>query len=220
MMMKSEIKKVEILDLELMEYSECLNEMYKIRDQRKIGKGKDTLILVEHYPVATLGRRGEMNEIIDDKLAVYEIERGGKSTYHAPGQIVLYPVMHMGEGNRDVRGWVRHLEGFVIDLLGDFGIKTSVKPDLPGVWVDKSDKKIASIGISIEGWVSFHGISINVTIDPNEFNRINPCGLGAEVMTNMFQEGSDCSIKDIKKWIKLNVNKIHPSRAVPAPNRL
>ena len=219
-MMKAEIEKVEVLDLGIMNYDKCLNKMYEIRDQRKIGVGRDILILVEHHPVATLGRRGEMDEIIDDELPVYKIERGGKSTYHAPGQVVLYPVMYMGEGNRDVRGWVRHLEGFVIDLLNDFGIKTSVKPDLPGVWVNKTDKKIASIGISIEGWVSFHGISINVTIDTDEFNRINPCGLGAEVMTNMLQEGVECSVEDVKEWIKLNADRLHPSKARPAPNRL
>ena len=84
-MMKAEIEKVEVLDLGIMNYDKCLNKMYEIRDQRKIGVGRDILILVEHPPVATLGRRGEMDEIIDDELPVYKIERGGKSTYHAPG---------------------------------------------------------------------------------------------------------------------------------------
>ena len=219
-MMKAESENVEVLDLGLMDYGECLSIMREIRDKRKLGKGRDVLILVEHPPVATLGRRGKMNEIIDGDLPVYKIERGGKATYHAPGQLVLYPVMYMGEGNRDVRGWVRHLEGFVIDLLNEFGIEASVKLDLPGVWVKKTDRKIASIGISIEGWVSFHGIAINVTIDPAEFGRINPCGLGAEVMTNMLQEGAKCAVEDIKKWVISNANRIHPSRAKPAPNRI
>ncbi len=184
-----------------MEYGACLEIQRKLRDERIRGEGEDTLILVEHDPVATLGRRGEPQEVFDPTLPVFTIERGGKATFHGPGQLVLYPIVHLGEGNRDVRRWVQHLEALVVRLLADFGIAARAKLDLPGVWTVATDKKVASIGIAIQHWVSFHGVAINVTIDPCEFERIDPCGLGAAVMTNMVREGADADMATVRHWL-------------------
>lgn len=190
---------VQVVDLGLMEYGECLALQRRLRDERQRGAGEDTLLMVEHPPVATLGRRGNPDEVFDRTLPVFTIERGGKATYHAPGQLVLYPIVHLGEGNRDVRAWVQHLERFVIALLGAHGIPAHIVPDLPGVWT--GPRKIASIGIAIQHWVSFHGIALNVSLDPREFERIDPCGLGAQVMTSMAREGSMATLPEVKQWV-------------------
>jgi lipoate-protein ligase B len=191
-----------LLDAGHMEYGACLELQHRLRDERIRGEGEDTLVVVEHPPVATLGRRGQPEEVFDRSLAVYAIERGGKATLHAPGQLVLYPIAHLGEGNRDVRAWVQHLEGLVIRLLADFGIPAHVETERPGVWTD-GGRKIASLGIAISHWVSTHGIALNVTIDPKEFERIDPCGLGAAVMTSMARERPEAGItmEAVRAWV-------------------
>jgi lipoate-protein ligase B len=193
---------VELRDLGVMEYGECLRLQHALRDARQRGEGVDTILMVEHPPVATLGRRGTPDEVFDATLPVHVVERGGKATYHGPGQLVVYPIVDLGEGNRDVRAWVRHLEALLIRCLAEFGIAAQVKPELPGVWTVATDRKIASIGIAIQHWVSFHGVALNVTLDPKEFERIDPCGLGAAVMTNMRREGSDATMDDVKGWMR------------------
>lgn len=193
---------MELRDLGVMEYGECLRLQHALRDARQRGEGVDTILMVEHPPVATLGRRGTPEEIFDATLPVHVVERGGKATYHGPGQLVLYPIVDLGEGNRDVRAWVRHLEALLIRCLAEFGIAAHVKPELPGVWTVATDRKVASIGIAIQHWVSFHGVALNVTLDPKEFERIDPCGLGAAVMTNMRREGSAASMEDVRGWMQ------------------
>lgn len=193
---------MQVIDLGRMEYGECLALQRRLRDERIAGRGQDTVLLVEHPPVATLGRRGEPKDVFDPVLPVFAIERGGRATYHGLGQLVVYPVVHLGEGNRDVRAWVRCVEGFAIALLRRFGIAAHVRPDSPGVWTDASGKKVASIGVAIQHWVSFHGLALNVTIDPAEFERIDPCGLGASVMTSMRREGSQATLEEVRAWAR------------------
>ncbi|MFA5944418.1 MAG: lipoyl(octanoyl) transferase LipB [Candidatus Thermoplasmatota archaeon] len=193
---------MQLRDLGVMEYGECLRLQHNLRDARQRGEGEDTILMVEHPPVATLGRRGTREEVFDATLPVHVIERGGKATYHGPGQLVLYPIVHLGAGNRDVRAWVRHLEALLIRCLAEFGIAAHVKPDYPGVWTVATDRKVASIGIAIQHWVSFHGVALNVTLDPKEFERIDPCGLGAAVMTNMRREGSLATMADVRAWMR------------------
>jgi lipoate-protein ligase B len=207
---------MEVRDLGLMEYGSCLKLQHELRDQRQRGEGHDVLLMVEHPPVATLGRRGSPAEVFDATLPVFTIERGGKATYHAPGQLVLYPIVHLGEGNRDVRAWVQHLERFVIQLLAEQGIAARIEADLPGVWT--GPRKIASIGIAIQHWVSFHGIALNVTIDPAEFQRIDPCGLGAQVMTSMRREGSNATMQDLKRWVAMHA-PTHFASFLPLANQ-
>lgn len=197
---------MQVIDLGRMEYGECLALQRRLRDERIAGRGEDTILLVEHPPVATLGRRGEPKDVFDPALPVFSIERGGKATYHGPGQLVIYPVVHLGEGNRDVRAWVQCVEGFAIALLRHFGIAAHVRPDAPGVWTDATGKKIASVGVAIQHWVSFHGLALNVTLEPREFERIDPCGLGAAVMTSMRREGSMATLDEVRAWAKAHAN--------------
>lgn len=185
-----------------MDYGECLELQRKLLRDVQLGKADDTVLVVEHPLVATLGRRGEPSDVFDPTVPVFPIERGGKATLHGPGQLVVYPIVHLGAGNRDVRAWVRHLEAFLHRMLDHFGIATHTREEYPGVWTDGSEKKIASIGIAVQKWVSFHGIAVNVTLEPREFERLDPCGLGASVMTNMALEGSDASMEDVKAWVR------------------
>ncbi|MES2154778.1 MAG: lipoyl(octanoyl) transferase LipB [bacterium] len=191
---------MKVLDLGRMEYGECLALQHRLRDERIAGRGEDTILVVEHPPVATLGRRGQPSEVFDATLPVFTIERGGKATYHGPGQLVVYPIVHLGEGNRDVRAWVQHLEAFVVDLLARFGVVAHPRLDSPGVWTDRSGKKIASIGIAVQHWVSTHGIAVNVDLDLREFERIDPCGLGASVMTSLVAEGATVDMRAATSW--------------------
>lgn len=192
---------VQVRDLGHMEYGECLRLQRDLHARVCAGDADDTVLVVEHPPVATLGRRGEETEVFDRELPVFRIERGGKATLHGPGQLVVYPIVRLGHGNRDVRAWVRHLEAFVHRMLARFGVASVTKPDLPGVWTVASDKKIASIGIAVRDWTSLHGIAVNVTLDPAEFQRIDPCGLGAAVMTNMVLEGADADMERARRWV-------------------
>lgn len=197
---------VQVLDVGRMEYGECLALQYRLRDERIAGRGEDTLILVEHPPVATLGRRGTQEQVFDESLPVHVVERGGQATYHGLGQLVLYPIVHLGEGNRDIRAWVRHIEAFVIRLLAEHGIAAQTRLEYPGVWTVATGKKIASLGVAVQHWVSFHGVALNVDIDVAEFSRIDPCGLGASVMTSMRREGSDATMDRVRAWVKAHAN--------------
>lgn len=192
---------VEVRDLGRMEYGACLALQRRLHAAVAAGSAPDTVLVVEHPFVATLGRRGEPGDVFDPSLPVHAIERGGKATLHGPGQLVVYPIVHLGEGNRDVRAWVRHLEAFVHRLLDRFGIASRTREEYPGVWTVPSGKKIASIGIAVRDWVSLHGIAVNVTLEPKEFERLDPCGLGAAVMTNMRREGARADIDEVRDWV-------------------
>ncbi len=192
---------MEVRDLGRMDYGECLQLQRQLRDQRQRGEGNDVILVVEHPPVATLGRRGTPDQVFDPTLPTYVIERGGEATFHAPGQLVVYPIVRLREGDRDVRAWVRHLELFLIDVLAEFGIPAESRSETPGVWTTGSGKKIASIGIAIQHWVSFHGVALNVDLDLSGFERIDPCGLGAAVMTSMAAEGKSPGFPQVKQRV-------------------
>jgi lipoate-protein ligase B len=191
---------VQVLDLGRMEYGECLALQRRLHGERVAGRGDDVVLVVEHPPVATLGRRGLRSEVFDATLPVFEIERGGKATYHGLGQLVIYPIVHLGEGNRDIRAWVQHLEAFVVRLLAARGVAAEARLDSPGVWTTTTGKKVASIGIAVQHWVSLHGIAVNVDIDLREFERIDPCGLGAAVMTSLVREGAQTDMASVRAW--------------------
>ncbi len=145
------------------------------------------LILCRHYPVITVGRQGKkenikvsLPELKKRGIQLYEVERGGDVTYHGPGQLIAYPVFNLNYLKKDIHLFLRQLEGLAIDFLSDFGIKGLRQNGLTGVWIDK--KKVASIGIAIRNWITFHGMSINIKSDDLEnFKLIKPCGMDIEM---------------------------------------
>lgn len=157
-------------------------------EQRKRDLCADTLFLVEHPHVITLGRaqKAWANVLAPGDVEVIAIERGGDATYHGPGQLVAYPVLLLREGERDLHRFLRNIEEGIIRTLARYGVHAGREPGATGVWID--GRKLASIGIACRRWVIFHGLALNVTTDLSYFQRINPCGFQSGVMTSMAQE--------------------------------
>jgi lipoyl(octanoyl) transferase len=152
----------------------------------------DTVLFLEHPPVITLGRRTDGGEVhLPDGAAVevVETDRGGKSTYHGPGQLVCYPILDLNRHGRDVRKYCRDLEEAVIRTLAPFGLRATRIDGLTGVWLDSPPRKIASIGVHISRWVTTHGYALNVDLDPAPFTDwITACGLEDAAFTTMARE--------------------------------
>ncbi|HEV2316667.1 MAG TPA: lipoyl(octanoyl) transferase LipB [Thermoplasmata archaeon] len=175
------------VDWGLREYTDALAEMRRMRAQRRRGEIPDTLILVEHPPVITVGVQGGDGEMLPPGIAVVSVERGGKSTYHGPGQLVAYPIVDLDRRGRDVRRFVHETEELVVRTLATVGLTAGRVTGRRGVWVD-GERKIASVGIAVEEWVTFHGLALNVTNDLAPFAAFHPCGFDGRVMTSVERE--------------------------------
>jgi len=179
-----------IVNLGRARYLEVLDLQRRLVELRQGNSVPDVLLLVEHEPVITLGRRGNRDNILSTSVAlasegihVHPVERGGDVTYHGPGQLVVYPIVHLTQRNLSVRRFVDLLEETIIQVLADFGIQAGREPQHRGVWV--SHQKVAALGVAIRRWVSFHGIALNVSPNMNHFCHINPCELKSEQVTSM-----------------------------------
>jgi lipoyl(octanoyl) transferase len=153
----------------------------------------DTVILLEHPPVITLGRRtdGRTEVHVPDEaeVAVVETDRGGKSTFHGPGQLVCYPILDLNRHGRDVKRYVRDLEESVIRTVGGFGLEATRIEGLTGVWLESPPRKLCSIGVHIARWVTTHGYALNVDLDPAPFTEwITACGLEDAAFTTIVRE--------------------------------
>jgi lipoyl(octanoyl) transferase len=167
------------------------------------GSLDDTVLLLEHPPTITLGRRTEEGEVhVPDgaDVAVVEVDRGGKSTYHAPGQLVCYPILDLTRHGQDVKKYCRDLEEAIAQTLGAFALEGSRIEGLTGVWLQSPPRKIASIGIHLTKWVSTHGYALNVDLDPAPFTDwITACGLDGYAFTSMARElGRPLSVDDVR----------------------
>lgn len=178
------------IDLGLIDYEKAWH-LQRHFWARRVEEGvPDLLLFLEHPHVITLGRRGNRSHLLVSpevleamKIPIFHVERGGDITYHGPGQIVIYPILNLKEyGYRFIR-YVDQLEEVILHVLGDFGIKGRKDPLNRGVWV--KEEKIASVGVAIKRWVSFHGFSLNYETDLKYFDLINPCGLEEKRMTSM-----------------------------------
>jgi len=153
----------------------------------------DTVLLLEHPPVVTLGRRTDegVELHIPDAAAVevVETDRGGKSTYHAPGQLVCYPILDLNRHGRDVKQYVRDLEEALIRTVGAFGLTGERIEGLTGVWLTRPPRKIGSIGVHVSRWITTHGYALNVDLDPAPFTEwITACGLEDAMFTTIARE--------------------------------
>ncbi len=177
-----------VLDLGIRHYRETYELQHTLLEERKRGAGVDTLLLVEHPHVITLGRArtARANVLAPGDVEVLDIERGGDATYHGPGQLVAYPIVALQGEERDLHRFLRHLEEAVIRTLARHGLGAGRSPGNTGVWF--GERKIASIGIACRRWVTFHGLALNVSTDLSYFARIQPCGFQAAIMTSMAAE--------------------------------
>lgn len=195
----------EVFDLGLIDFAKARQFQKELFSGVKAGYLKSGLILCRHYPVITLGRSAKKENILISEqelkargIQVYEIERGGDVTYHGPGQIIAYPVFNLDFFKKDIRFFLRFLEEIIIDLLGDFGINVERQIGLTGVWVGK--RKIASIGIAIRNWITFHGLSINIKAnDLQNFKFIRPCGMDIDMTSIETESGRNIEIAGLKE---------------------
>jgi lipoate-protein ligase B len=179
-----------IFDLGLMDYEKAWNLQRQLWSKRVEEELPDSLLILEHPHVITLGRRGHRDhlkvapEILEAmKVSIFHVERGGDITYHGPGQMVVYPILDLKDyGYRLIR-YVDQLEEVILHVLRDFGIEGKKDPSNRGIWANGD--KIASIGVAIKRWVSFHGFALNYETDLKYFDLMDPCGLVGEKMTSM-----------------------------------
>lgn len=153
----------------------------------------DVVVMLEHPPVITLGRRtdesAELHVPGDAEVEIVETDRGGKSTYHGPGQLVCYPIFDLNRHGRDVKRYVRDLEASVLGTLSAFDLEGTLSEGLTGVWLERPPRKICSIGVHISRWVTTHGYALNVDLDPAPFTSwITACGLEDAAFTTMARE--------------------------------
>ena len=174
-------------------YPDALALQREVHDRRKAGLCRDTLILMEHEPVLTLGRSADRRHILADELRlrslgidVIPVERGGDVTYHGPGQLIAYPIVDLNGYGRDIHAYVRALEESAIRLLDTYGVRGERRAGAPGVWAGAA--KVASVGVFVSRWVTLHGIAINIDPNLSHFELINPCGLIGTQMTSLARE--------------------------------
>jgi lipoyl(octanoyl) transferase len=174
-------------------YAEALARQRALAEDRIAGRIPDTLLLLEHPSVITLGRGTKATSLPLDAdalrrrgIEVYEIERGGDVTYHGPGQLVGYPIFDLGAHRKDLHWFLRQIEEALIVALARFGITGERRASYTGVWT--GGRKIASIGIHVRQWVTWHGFALNVSTDLSPFDLIVPCGIPDAVMTSVARE--------------------------------
>lgn len=230
-------KQIKFIDLGLMDYKEAwdyqqnlFDEIVEIKKQnRKKNKNLKTpnyFLLVEHPHVYTLGKSGDLSNLLIDgselknkNASFYKINRGGDITYHGPGQIVGYPILDLENFFTDIHKYLRFLENSVIQTLEYFGIRGERNPGKTGVWIDINTpfpKKICAMGVRASRWVTMHGFALNVNVDLDYFNNIIPCGLSDHAVTSMKNElnQSDINIEGVKNLLKNHFSKTFNSEFI------
>ncbi len=200
-----------IRDLGLADYREVLALQQQLNAQRQAGRIGDTVLIVEHPPVITLGARRSANRLLiePDELArrgvdLVEIRRGGGATAHNPGQLVFYPILHLQPLKLGISEYVRTLEAIGIDLLAWTGVTAERRKGFPGLWI--GPRKIASIGVRVSRFVTYHGMAINICNDLTLFDAMVPCGLDGVQMTSVQKETArPCDLAALKQQLALRL---------------
>ena len=193
----------------LVPYEEALDLQRRIHQEVSSGIAKNTLILLEHPSVFTAGKRTSDNERPQDGTPVINVDRGGKITWHGPGQIVGYPIIKLLNPHELV-GFVREIEGALIQVCNNFGINAQRVTGRSGVWIcdDKGERKIAAIGIRVASGVTMHGFALNVSPDLGAFSQIIPCGIDDAAVTSMEIElGRKIDIAEVLPVVENSINE-------------
>jgi lipoate-protein ligase B len=179
-----------LIDVDIVEYERAWDFQRELVAAKLTSELPDILLLLEHNPVITLGRRGNRQYIraspealTAEGINTYHVERGGEVTYHGPGQIVGYPILNLRNWRRDISWYIFNLEEILIRTLGEFGIEATRNRLNRGAWV--GDSKIGSIGVAISRWVTYHGFSLNVSPNMDHYSLITPCGLDGIEVTSL-----------------------------------
>ena len=187
-------------DLGIIGYAEALKTQQRLVSAVLEGHG-ETLLLLEHAPVYTVGAGGSLANLLDPEIRALRVNRGGEVTYHGPGQLVGYPILDLSRRGRDLHRYLRFLESFLVQLLADLGVDCFTVSGRTGVWTRRG--KIAAIGVGVRRWVSMHGFSLNVSPDTSPFDHINPCGLpGCPISSLSLELGVDFPLGRLKELIR------------------
>jgi lipoate-protein ligase B len=195
---------IEIYDLGLIGFNMARKFQKQVFAAVKYGYIESGLIFCQHFPVITLGKsakivniKADIAELKERGIELLQTDRGGDVTYHGPGQLTVYPILNLNYFKKDIYWYLRQLEGVAINCLCEFGILAHARPGFTGVWV--GNQKIASIGIAIRNWITFHGISINIkNWDLQNFGLIRPCGMDIEMISLETLLRRSISLKDVK----------------------
>jgi len=186
-------------------YPEAMVVMENRVDKIIAGIGSELIWMLEHPPLYTKGTSAQISELIDSaRFPVYETGRGGRYTYHGPGQRIIYALTDLRQRGKDIRRHVWNLEEWVIRVLGEWGVKAERRPGRIGLWVCTGPKeaKIAAIGVRVRKWVAFHGLSLNIDPDLSHYSGIVPCGIADYGVTSLRQLGIEAKLKDIDAAFK------------------
>lgn len=195
------------------DYAEAEAEMEARVAAIRAGEATERVWLLEHPPLYTAGVSARPEDLIDARFPVHKTGRGGQFTYHGPGQRVAYVMLDLDQRGRDIRGFVRGLERWIIGALAGFGVEGEVKDGRVGVWVTRKgpgwsrEDKIAAIGVKVRKWVSFHGISLNVEPDLDHFGGIVPCGIREHGVTSLHDLGVLASMDEVDAALKSSFEK-------------
>jgi lipoyl(octanoyl) transferase len=201
-------------DLGFIDYKETWDLQQEIHSKRVLGEVEDFLFLLEHPNTYTLGKTANKENLVgsedyltQNKISVYEIDRGGDITYHGPGQIVGYPIIDLNNWFKDTHKYLRALEEVIIKTCSDYGLECGRNEKHTGVWI--GDRKIAAIGIKVSRWVTMHGFAFNVNTDLNLFNGIIPCGIQDKAVTSLKQElNREINIQEVKEKLLKNFTQV------------
>jgi lipoyl(octanoyl) transferase len=187
-------------DLGRLDFVTALSRQEQLIELKQRQGIADILLFVEHPHVYTIGRGGDLNNVLAARdVPLYRTSRGGDVTYHGPGQLVVYPIIDLrSKLRRDVHRYVRKFEMIAIETLKNFGLEAKRRPPYTGIWID--NRKIAAMGIAVRRGITLHGLALNVNTDLSYFNRIIPCGLTWADVTSMAKElGTEQSIEQVKR---------------------
>jgi lipoic acid synthetase len=197
------LQEIQIIDWGRLDYGQALVRQQQMVAERIKGRSPDRLVLVEHPPVVTIGRSGSLKDLCIAKealgqkgVSLHKVDRGGRATFHGPGQLVVYPIVKVSD--KDLHAFLKRLLDTVAGVLRSYQLVPEFKQGKPGLWVNGA--KIASVGLAVRKWVAYHGIALNVSTDPGWFDLIVPCGQPGEKITSMDHEtGGSVDISDVKK---------------------
>ena len=177
---------VQVVHCGRVDYALALTRQERLAADIAAGRAAETLLLLEHPPVYTIGRGGDAAHLLDPQAQVLRVDRGGDITWHGPGQVVGYPLVHLGRRGRDLHHWLCLLEELLIRTLAAFAVPAGRRAGMTGVWSERG--KIGFVGVGVRRWVSLHGFSLNVCPDLAAFNSIVPCGIPSCPLTSMARE--------------------------------
>ena len=177
---------VQVVHCGRVDYALALTRQERLAADIAAGRAAETLLLLEHPPVYTIGRGGDAAHLLDPQAQVLRVDRGGDITWHGPGQVVGYPLVHLGRRGRDLHHWLCLLEELLIRTLAAFAIPAGRRAGMTGVWSERG--KIGFVGVGVRRWVSLHGFSLNVCPDLAAFDLIVPCGIPSCPLTSMARE--------------------------------